>query len=171
MALTNEQAKLLFGLEKETELQSYQLPNPNEILTIELHAKDDHFKDELFSLDINRKSLSLKKKTFQKRAQENIVLRRLDFFGGHHNPSLDYVPNNLESSIVELMKKYSNVRFSNQTHIHFYIDGYAEKWAFPICEFDFKASDDIFEQTKEFCIYCNITALPTFSMKDLLCMI
>ncbi|MCK9474268.1 hypothetical protein [Sulfurimonas sp.] len=171
MALTNEQAKLLFGLEKETELQSYKLPNPNEILTISLSAKDERFKDELFSLDISRKSLSLKKKTFQKRAQENIVLRRLDFFGGHHNPTLSFVPNNLENSIIELMQKYTDVRFSNQTHIHFYIDGYGEKWAFPITEFDFIESDDIFEQTKEFCRYCNIAGLPTFNMKDLLCMI
>lgn len=171
MALTNEQAKLLFGLEKETESRSYKLPNPNEILTISLSAKDERFKDELFSLDISRKSLSLKKKTFQKRAQENIVLRRLDFFGGHHNPALDHIPNNLESSIIELMKKYTDVRFSNQTHIHFYIDGYGEKWAFPITEFDFGQSDDILEQTKEFCLYCNITELPTFNMKDLLCMI
>jgi len=164
MALTNEQAKLLFDLEKKTESRSYKIPNPNEILTIVLNAKDEYFKDELFSLDISRKSLSLKKKTFQKRVQENIVLRRLDFFGGHHNPVLDYIPNHLESSIVELMKKYSNVRFSNQTHIHFYIDGYGEKWAFPITEFEFKESDDILEQTEEFCKYCNITELPTFSM-------
>jgi hypothetical protein len=34
MTLTNEQAKLLFDLEKETVLQNYKLPNPNEILTI-----------------------------------------------------------------------------------------------------------------------------------------
>lgn len=170
MSLTNEQAKLLFGLEKETEQKSYKLPNPNEILTIQLKAKDERFKEELFSLDISRKSLSLKKKTFQKRVQENIVLRRLDFYGGHQNPSFGYAPNNLEHSLVELMQKYTEARFNNQTHIHFYIDGYGEKWAFPITEFELKESDDIFVQTMEFCRYCNIAELPTFSMKDLLCM-
>lgn len=168
MSLTNEQAKLLFGLEKETEQKSYKLPNPNEILTIQLNAKDERYRDELFSLDINRKSLSLKKKTFQKRV--HIVLRRLDYFGGHQNLHFSHVPNGIDLLTVELMKKYTNERFSNQTHIHFYIDGYGEKWAFPITEFAFGQCEDILEQTIGFCTYCNIIEPPTFLMKDLLCM-
>lgn len=171
MSLTNQQAQVLFNLDKSTEFSNYILPNLNELLTIKLHSVDTHFRDEVFSLDINRKSMVLRKKTFQNRVQNNIVLRRLDFCAGHHNPSINSIPDDLDAKIIELMHKYENVRFSQQTHIHLYIDGYGEKWAFPITEFDFAVTgDDIIAQTQAFCSYCNINKLPSFFMKDLLCM-
>lgn len=171
MSLTNQQAQVLFNLDKSTEFSNYILPNLNELLTIKLHSVDTHFRDEVFSLDINRKSMVLRKKTFQNRVQNNIVLRRLDFCAGHHNPSINSIPDDLDAKIIELMHKYENVRFSQQIHIHLYIDGYGEKWAFPITEFDFAVTgDDIIAQTLAFCSYCNINKLPSFFMKDLLCM-
>ena len=165
--MTNEQAKLLFYLEKETELKQYTLPSKNEALSINLNAKDEHHKGERFTLDINRKSLSLKKRTFQSRVHETLILRRLDFFGGHQNPPLSVMSDSIDDTIKDLMKKYAEVRFHNQTHIHFYIEDYGEKWAFPIGEFTLTECKHIQEQAKEFCQYCNIE-LPTFYPKDLI---
>lgn len=57
-----------------------------------------------------------------------------------------------------------------ETHIHFYIDGYGDKWVFPVKEFDLFETNSLFEQAKEFCKYCNIKDIPEFTQKDLLCM-
>jgi hypothetical protein len=168
--ISNEKANLLFSLEKQTKDNSIELPNPNEIVSIELQSVDEHYQSELFSLDINRKYISLSKKTLQKRVQQNIVLRRLDFNAGHRNPTIVSVPQNINKNLVELMQKYENVKFSKESHIHIYIEGYGEKWAFPLSEFDIVHSDNLIEQTKEFCKYCNIINEITFNQKDLLCM-
>jgi hypothetical protein len=171
MSLTNQQAQVLFSLDKSTEFSNYILPNLNEFLKIKLHPVDTHFRDEVFLLDINRKSMVLRKKTFQSRVQNNIVLRRLDFYAGHHNPTINTIPDGLDARVIELMHKYEDKRFSDETHIHLYIDGYGEKWAFPLTEFDFAIpEDDIIAQTQAFCRYCNISKLPNFFMRDLLCM-
>ncbi|MDP3465474.1 MAG: hypothetical protein Q8R86_06855 [Sulfuricurvum sp.] len=169
--ITNEKAKILFDLEKQTKEKQYILPNPNEILTIELLPLNEHYENEIFNLDINRKYLALSKRTFQTRVQQTIVLRRLDFYAGHRNPTISFVPKNIGSDILELMKKYENIKFEKETHIHFYIDGYGERWAFPVNEFSLFSSTSLYEQAKEFCKYCNIKDIPEFTQKDLLCMV
>lgn len=168
--ISNDRAKILFELDKETKEKYYILPNPNEVLSIELIALNEHFQNEIFNLDINRKYMSFSKRTFQSRVQQTIILRRLDFEGGHRNPEISFVPQNLDDNILDLMKKYENVKFDKETHIHFYIDGYGEKWAFPVKEFDLFNTNSLFEQSKEFCKYCNIKDIPEFTQKDLLCM-
>ncbi|MGM0520386.1 MAG: DUF6978 family protein [Campylobacterota bacterium] len=170
MSLSNEKAKILFDLEKETEEKKYTLPNPNEALVIDLNAKDERFKDELFCLDMHRKYMSLKKRTFQKRVQKTIVLRRLDFFGSHQNPPLTAIPIEIDENLLNLMQKYENKRFNKESHIHFYVEGYDVKWAFPVEEMGLNTSDELYKQAQMFCRYCNIVKLPTFGMKDLLCM-
>lgn len=168
--MTNDKANILFSLAKEVKEKNYTLPNPNEILSIELFPKDEHYQNEIFTLDINRKYLVLAKKTFQQRVQQTIVLRRLDFNAGHRNPEISFIPENLNNDILELMKKYENKKFEKETHIHFYIEGYGERWAFPISVFNIISTDTLQQQLKEFCQYCNIENIPEFNQKDLLCM-
>jgi len=168
--ITSKKANLLFSLEKKTEECRYVLPNPEEVLSIELLSVSEHYQNEIFSLDINRKYLTLSKKTFQKRVQQNIVLRRIDFNAGHINPMIGYIPDDIDARTIALMKKYENKRFQKETHIHFYIEGYGEKWAFPISEFGIISTDTLDKQVKEFCKYCNIVTEIEFHQKDLLCM-
>lgn len=167
--ITNQKAKQLFELKKQAKDDRYFLPNRHEILSIELATLDKRFQEELFTIDINRKYMSLNKITYQKRARETLVLRRLDFFASHQNPPLGHKPEGVERRLLELMEKYDSKRFSNETHLHFYIEGYGEKWAFPAAEFEIFNTEDIFSQAKEFCQYCNLAPTPTFFPKDLLC--
>jgi len=168
--ISNTMANTLFNLEKKVDLKMYTLPNPNETLSIELFTLDKNFQENTFNLDINRKYLSLSKKTFQKRVQGTIVLRRIDFDAGHINPKITFNSPNIDSRISELMKKYESKKFKKESHIHFYIDGYNEKWAFPINEFNIFNKTTLAEQVKEFCKYCNLKEIPDFHQKDLLCM-
>ena len=98
--ISNDRAKILFELDKETKEKHYILPNPNEVLSIELIASNEHFQNEIFNLDINRKYMSFSKRTFQSRVQQTIILRRLDFEGGHRNPEISFVPQNLDDAIM-----------------------------------------------------------------------
>ena len=53
--ISNDRAKILFELDKETKEKHYILPNPNEVLSIKLIALNEHFQNKIFNLDINRK--------------------------------------------------------------------------------------------------------------------
>lgn len=66
------------------------------------------------------------------------------------------------------MKKYSEFKFLNQNHIHIFIEGYHDKWAFPLEEFDIQCDDDFLNQSYSFCKFCNITDLKLVKA-DLFC--
>lgn len=167
--MTNEVADHLFCLNKEIEEEIIVLPNPKEAVTIEAFPIESEYKSEKFFIDINRKYLQLSRKTFQKRARTSIVLRRIDFKGGHLNPELSQLPMDLDPTILELMKKYERKKFTDETHLHIYIDGYGERWAFPIDEFSIISGTNLMEITREFLEYCNISPMPKIIQGDLLC--
>ena len=55
------------------------------------------------------------------------------------------------------MQEYSEKRLGMEGHLHVYIDGYNDKWAFPISEFDLTdCNDNFLEQIGQFCEFSNI---------------
>lgn len=66
------------------------------------------------------------------------------------------------------MEKYSEFRFRNENHIHIFMENYADKWAFPLSEFNIKTNDDFLNQSYDFCQFCNIINI-NFAKGDLFC--
>lgn len=93
-------------------------------------------KQEQFLLDLWRSTFRLSKIKFQNRARQVIVLVRLDVDGAPHtNPD--------------------GQRFGG-THIHYYREGFDDRWAFPLDPNAFTDTADIALTLEEFCTHCNI---------------
>ncbi|EAI1029524.1 hypothetical protein E1I28_06195 [Campylobacter coli] len=73
-----------------------------------------------------------------------------------------------DKRLSELMEKYSEFRFRNENHIHIFMENYADKWAFPLSEFNIKTNDDFLNQSYDFCQFCNIINIK-FAKGDLFC--
>jgi hypothetical protein len=116
---------------------------PNETggrLKIELESLD---KKEEFILDISRSAIKLEKGTYQTRARQIVTLARLDFGGPPHtNPDGEEV---------------------GVPHIHFYKEGYADKFAFPLPNKWFSGSTDRHVLLDEFMKLCRIIDPPVFN--------
>jgi hypothetical protein len=97
---------------------------------------------ERFLLDIWRSTFRLSKLRLQTRGRRIVVLVRLDIDGAPHtNPDGMRLPG---------------------THIHFYRDGYEDKWAQPVDPVRFRDPSDIRLAFEDFCGVCNITGVPQF---------
>lgn len=134
--LTNQEAKYLLDLEKN-------LLNPDQIVdlgnksnTLELVSYQDS--DYLFRLDIttNRKII-LKTSIHHMESKSFIGLIRIDFKGGHHNPT------EILHSLPEFLKPYVDKWFNPaKPHMHFYVEGYKPlAWAMPLADTDFPTKD------------------------------
>jgi hypothetical protein len=96
---------------------------------------------ERFFLDIWRGSLNVQKYRFQERARSVYILVRVDIGGSPHtNPDGRTVP---------------------CPHIHIYREGFDDKWAFPLTEYDFSNPNDIIVTLEDFAHFCRIIELPT----------
>ena len=167
-SLKQKTADLLFQIPKRPIKLSHLFPNQNEVLSIDVKSDHTDFQNEIFQIDINRKYMSLKKITYQDRVQENTILRRLDLNASHQNPSIMELPNSIDKKLVTLMEKYESHKFDKSTHMHIYIEGYAEKWAFPPeAFFELPQEEEILHYLSKFIDYCNITPQPKFTAKDL----
>lgn len=166
--LSNDSAKTLFELEKIIDKNIF-IPESGEKISIKTRPNDERYKDTEFMIDINRTSLILTKKSYLLRTET--ILRRLDFHNGHQNPQeITYYPTDLDGYIYDLMQKYVGHRFkADEDHIHIYISGYAEKWAFPIDEIYSFDKTNIVATTKDFLKYCNVINHPKIGLKNIIC--
>jgi MoaA/NifB/PqqE/SkfB family radical SAM enzyme len=98
-------------------------------------------KREEFLLDIERCRINLSKIKFQNRAREVNILVRVDIGGSpHRNP---------DGKVI------------NCPHIHFYREGFNDKWAYPLSQYtQFRNTDDIIELLEDFYDFCHIINLP-----------
>lgn len=139
LELTQEEADRLFALEKHA---VSDIAQPFPVLQggkFEAKLLSDDKKED-FLLDVYRGRINLKKITYQNRARKVTVLIRLDLSGSpHQNP---------DGEIVEC------------PHVHYYKQGYGDKWASAIPTDIFKATDDIFATLDEFMDYCSIKTKP-----------
>ena len=104
-------------------------------IEVPLTSKDQR---ENFSLDINRKRISLKT-GYQTRGRQVFVLARLDFAAPHRNPDGTEV---------------------GVPHLHLYREGYGDKWACPVPEGMLSNANDSWQVLRDFMAYCRIVAAP-----------
>jgi len=134
--LTNQEAKYLLDLEKV-------LTNPNQ--TIDLSKKKNRLElishqdsDYEFWVEITtNQKIILKTSIHHLESNSFIGLLRIDFKGGHHNPS------NIIPSLPEFLIPYADKWFDpTESHIHIYVEGYKPlAWAIPLTDSDFPIKD------------------------------
>ena len=131
--LTQTEAEKLISLKKSfVKSEIISLP-PGSDLTYELVSDD---KQESFLLDLWRSTFRLSKIKLQNRARQVTILVRLDVDGAPHtNPDGQHLPG---------------------THIHYYREGYEDRWAFPVDLKVFTNTYDIALTLEQFCMHCNI---------------
>ena len=95
---------------------------------------------ERFLLDVWRGTLRLTKLKFQNRVRTVIVLARLDVDGAPHtNPDGEKLAG---------------------THVHFFREGYDDKWAYPVDPKVFTLLSDPETTFQQFCAFCKIESPP-----------
>jgi hypothetical protein len=136
--IKQSEADYLLGLEKYAEDDKVWIfPTMGMKIEIPLNSSD---KKEKFILDVKRSTIKIEKVTYQNRAKKVIILARLDLSGPpHRNPDDTEV---------------------QDCHLHKYMEGYGDKWAFPIPEEIFSDTDDIWQTLQDFMDYCNIVNRP-----------
>ncbi|RDB04107.1 DUF6978 family protein [Runella aurantiaca] len=160
MSLAQTEAVQLFDLKKyQIDNLSVNFPLQGQSIEIELQNQGGRIR---FIADIDNANEFVKKAKFQMRYKKVFSLRRLDLNGNHRNP-----PENAPSSLFE---GYENYVFNKEDHIHFYIEGYGERWALPLAKFPeigIKETDDLFEKMQKFFKYCNVEKLTVNKLLDL----
>lgn len=92
----------------------------------------------------------------------------VDFQAKHTNPPYKQL-SNIESKIDRLMQQYSEKMYTNEDHIHIFIEGFGDRWAFPISAFyEPDKTSDFSKQISAFCDFCSIINVKVVR-KDLFC--
>ena len=120
--------------------------------------EDENLNSLNLFLDISKSGSIEIKHTIQKRAKISIPLLRLDTKGYHTNPIYEenLINFEIDKNILKLMKKYSGYNFKRETHLHYYIQNFNERWAFPSNELELFPSDNFSDNIQNFCKKCNI---------------
>lgn len=141
--ITQQDADFFFAMEKfPDEEKEYQFPSSGQKLTIEFSSSD---KRENFTFDIYRGSICITKITYQSRVRKAFILRRLDLDGPTHvNPETEVIP-------LPFLEPYNEKEIPTP-HLHFYVEGYGEKWAIPANIVLATVDKDIFEMMEQFFI-------------------
>jgi hypothetical protein len=137
--LPQAEADALLAMPKErTQDGVVALPAPGGRLQIPLQSVN---KREFFFLDLSRARIDLKG-TYQNRARQVVVLRRLCFGRkAHTNPDGESIPS---------------------PHLHLYREGYGDRWAVALPTDAFDDSTDLRVMLQDFMKHCNITKPPAF---------
>lgn len=140
--LTQSEADFLVGMPKKaSSSRVYVFPEAGGKLIIELQSVDE---TEQFIVDINRSRIKMNGITYQNRAREIFVLRRLDIDGPpHRNPDGEIIP---------------------CPHLHMYKEGYGAKWAYPISPEMFNDLTDQGKTLHDFLSAINTVEAPQLQM-------
>ncbi len=119
--ITQADADFFFEMEKFPEDgKEYNFPVSGEKLSIAFTSSN---KRKNFLFDIYRGSIKITKITYQSRVRKAYILRRLDIDGPTHtNPEVETVPFNF-------LKLYNGKEIPTP-HLHIYIEGFGERWAY-----------------------------------------
>ncbi len=149
--LTQSEADALFAMPKKPKSSgSYTFPHAGSKLTVEFVSFDGR---EFFLLDVNRSGIKMTKCTYQKRARQIEILRRLDIDGPPHpNPTVESVP-------TDFLAPYNGIEIPCP-HLHIYLEGYAHRWAIPASEDLVNSNSDLYSIMKNFLRYCNVQDIP-----------
>jgi hypothetical protein len=161
MELNQDEVNSLFDLKKfPCDTAKVDFPMQGEYIEIELQNETGRIK---FQSDINRANKIASKITFQIRHKKIYSIRRLDLNGNHKNPPAP-APD-------EIFEGYEDYIFNRQDHVHFYVEGYNERWALPLSELQgigITETDDIYDKMSKFFKYCNVENLELKITKNLL---
>ncbi|MEP7355094.1 MAG: hypothetical protein ABI824_17840 [Acidobacteriota bacterium] len=132
------EADHLLAMEKHyVEVGQLTFPPAGERILIPLISSD---RRESFALDVTRSQIKLTKATYQTRARQVVILLRLDIDGPpHRNPDDEEIP---------------------CPHIHFYREGFGDKWAFPAPPERYSDIGDLARTLDSFMEHCNVTLPP-----------
>jgi hypothetical protein len=160
MDLTQDEVEQLFELKKyQVKDITFDFPFSGEAIEIELQNSTGRVK---FIADIDNSNQFVKKAKLQLRYKKIFVLRRIDFNGNHKNPP--------SPSPNEIFNGWENYNFKREDHIHFYIEGYGERWALPLTampELGITNNDDLCEKVIKFFKYCNVQDLKIRKLLEL----
>lgn len=98
---------------------------------------------EVFLLDFYRGSFELSRYTVNKRYRQTVIMLRYDNGGRHTNPD--------------------GVLFEGK-HVHFYREGYNDKFAFPVSEIGITDNDPMETVFNKIMQFCNIKRFPTIKV-------
>jgi hypothetical protein len=149
--LTQSEADALFAMPKKPKSSNpLAFPHAGGKLLAEFVSLDDR---EVFLFNINRASIAVSKCTYQKRARQVEILRRLDIGGSPHpNPLVETVP-------LEFLAPYNGLEIPCP-HLHIYVEGFAAKWAIPTPDDLINSIDDLYAVMESFLRYCNVQEMP-----------
>ncbi len=149
--LTQSEADALFAMPKKPKTADpVAFPHAGGKLLSEFVSLDGR---ELFLLNITRASIAVSKCTYQKRARQVEILRRLDIDGSSHpNPTVETVP-------LEFLTSYNGLEIPCP-HVHIYVEGFGDKWAIPAPAELLNANNDLYTIMESFLRYCNVQEMP-----------
>ena len=149
--LTQSEADALFAMPKKPKSNdAVTFPHAGGKLLAEFVSIDGR---EVFLFNINRASIAVSKCTYQKRARQVEILRRLDIDGSPHtNPAVETVP-------LEFLAPYNGLEIPCP-HLHIYVEGFAAKWAIPASADLINSNADLYVVMENFLQYCNVQEMP-----------
>ncbi|GIP34203.1 hypothetical protein [Paenibacillus sp. J2TS4] len=132
-----ESRRLLRALKNLIDTNPIVFPTVQAYITLEAYSTETNAK---FQIDVQRKSLNVKKCTYQTRYKKSINLLRVDIEGPPHlNPDGTEIP---------------------CPHIHIYKEGYDDKWAYPLEAKMVTDPSDLVQVLIDFLEYNNIDNVP-----------
>jgi len=149
--LTQSEADALFTMPKKPKSSDpLTFPYTGGKLLVEFVSLDGR---EVFLFNITRASIEVLKCTYQKRARQVEILRRLDIGGSPHtNPEVENVP-------LDFLAPYNGLEIQCP-HLHIYVEGFAAKWAIPAPAEMLNSNNDLYTVMESFLRYCNVTEMP-----------
>ena len=136
-SLTQAEADALLAMEKRrTDTTGWEYPDFGGKVAVPLISVD---RREQFFLDLYRARIDLRKKTFQNRGRQVVILARLDFGAPHRNPDGEEI---------------------GSPHLHLYREGFGAKWAYPVPQASFPNLGDPQMTLEDFMRFCNIVTPP-----------
>ncbi|MGG1550944.1 DUF6978 family protein [Paenibacillus ferrarius] len=133
-----EARRLLDAVKALDSTKPIAFPSIQSYITLEASSSQANDK---FQIDINRKTLNVKKCTYQTRYKKSVNLLRIDIEGPPHpNPDGTEIP---------------------CPHIHIYRDGYDDKWAYPLSSEIITNPKDLIQVLIDFLEYNNINNVPS----------
>ena len=98
-------------------------------------------------------SIKVTKCTYQKRARQVEILRRLDVDGSPHpNPAVENVP-------MDFLVPYNGIEVPCP-HLHIYVEGFAHRWAIPAPDELANSNNNLYIILGNFLKYCNVQEMP-----------
>lgn len=149
--LSQAEADSLFAIPKKPKTdKNYPFPLAGEKLLIEFISLNGR---EFFLFSVYRGSIEVTKCTYQKRARQVEVLRRLDVGGPPHpNPEVEKVP-------LDYLVPYNGVEIPCP-HLHIYVEGFSDRWAIPLPDELKNEKKDLYKMMEKFFRYCNVQEMP-----------